>query len=86
MNEVTGGHAGNPLNDFFTWPHITNKIHCLKVNTQRSPEVLVNGKAQQEGTYISTTTFPLTTKFSEIEGGGPRTFGTDKRALFPSIN
>lgn len=44
MNEVTDEQVGNPLNDFLTLPHITNKIHYLKFNTHRSSEVLVPGR------------------------------------------
>lgn len=69
MNEVTNEHVGSPMNDFFTLPHITNKIRCLKFNTQRSRRSPGEWQAQQEWTYISTI-FPLTTKLHEIKGRG----------------
>lgn len=76
MNEVAEEQVRNPLNDFFTWPHITNKIHCLKFNTRGSPEVLV----QQDWTCISTAIdiFPLTTKSVKLREGAKNMWDRQK--------
>lgn len=66
--------------------HISQTRSPVLKSIPESPKSLGEWQAQQDRICISTTTFPRTTEVREIEGGGPRTFRRDKRALFPSIN
>lgn len=86
MNEVTDEHVGHPLNDLLTLPYFTNKIPCLKFNTWRSPEILVSGSVSKGEPAISATIFSTNNQCRWNWGRGPRTFGTDKGALFLSTN